>query len=248
MGRMVKMVPKDFDWPMGLVWEGYLNPYYKFVKQCSFCSGSGYNEETNKIRDLWYNFDDRENAWRNNITQDEVDALAKSGRLIDFTHRFVRGQGWVKKKPEQIPLAKDVNVWAKSGVGHDVVNMSICVETRARRLGVYGLCEHCNGDGNIWLDPKYENLCDEWEPTEPPSGNYYQMWEDVSEGSPMSPVFETPELLASWLASNGASAFGSQTATYEEWLAMIVDSGYAVCGVFRDGVIMSGVAALGGKQ
>ena len=34
------------------------------------------------------------------------------------------------------------------------------------------------------------------------------MYEDTSEGTPISPAFETPEELARWLADNGASAFG----------------------------------------
>ena len=65
-----------------------------------------------------------------------------------------------------------------------------------------------------------------------PEGDGWQMWEDCTEGSPISPVFKTPEELAQWLADNKASAFGSMTATYEQWLATI-KKGYAigmVCG------------------
>lgn len=46
----------------------------------------------------------------------------------------------------------------------------------------------------------------------------YMMYEDTSEGTPLSPAFETPEELAKWLASNGASSFADDTATYEQWL------------------------------
>lgn len=49
----------------------------------------------------------------------------------------------------------------------------------------------------------------------------YCMYETTSEGTPISPVFETPEELARWLADTGASAFGRSTATYEQWLSMI---------------------------
>lgn len=45
------------------------------------------------------------------------------------------------------------------------------------------------------------------------------MYETCSEGTPISPAFDTPEELARWLADNKASAFGSMTATYEQWLA-----------------------------
>lgn len=50
------------------------------------------------------------------------------------------------------------------------------------------------------------------------SCTHFQMYEDTSEGTPISPVMDSPESLARWLADNGASAFGGSTATYEEWL------------------------------
>ena len=52
------------------------------------------------------------------------------------------------------------------------------------------------------------------------------MYETTSEGTPISPVLESPEALARWLADNGASAFGSMTATYDQWLATCL-SGWA---------------------
>jgi hypothetical protein len=50
---------------------------------------------------------------------------------------------------------------------------------------------------------------------------HYMIYEDTSEGTPISPAFATPEELAHWLADNNASAFGGTTATYEDWLDMI---------------------------
>lgn len=47
---------------------------------------------------------------------------------------------------------------------------------------------------------------------------HLMMYETTSEGTPISPAFKTPEELAHWLADNKASAFGSMTATYEQWL------------------------------
>ena len=54
---------------------------------------------------------------------------------------------------------------------------------------------------------------------------YYQMYETCSEGTPISPVMETPEELAKWLSENNASAFGSMMANYEEWLCTIKRGG-----------------------
>jgi len=63
---------------------------------------------------------------------------------------------------------------------------------------------------------------------------HWQMYESTSEGTPISPVMESPESLARWLVDNQASAFGSQTATYEAWLNTIMvgwaPSGIAVAG------------------
>ena len=50
---------------------------------------------------------------------------------------------------------------------------------------------------------------------------HYQMYETCSEGTPISPVMETPDALARWLAEHNASAFGSMTASYESWLATV---------------------------
>ena len=47
------------------------------------------------------------------------------------------------------------------------------------------------------------------------------MYENTSQGTPISPVFDNAEDLAQWLADNGATSFGSSTATYDQWLSTI---------------------------
>ena len=69
------------------------------------------------------------------------------------------------------------------------------------------------------------------------------MWETCSEGSPISPVFKTPELLAKWLAENNGNAGAHRTATYNEWLAMI-KVGWAPTLVSTDNKLMTGVEAV----
>ncbi len=72
---------------------------------------------------------------------------------------------------------------------------------------------------------------------------HLQMYETTSEGTPISPVMETPEELARWLSDNGASAFAGQTASYEAWLR--VASGARTCSaVVSSEGIESGVQAL----
>jgi hypothetical protein len=73
---------------------------------------------------------------------------------------------------------------------------------------------------------------------------HLMMYEDTSEGTPISPAFETAEELARWLADNGASAFAGMTATYEQWLNTIRRGSAVSAVVTGDGQLKSGVAAL----
>jgi len=69
---------------------------------------------------------------------------------------------------------------------------------------------------------------------------HYMMYENTSEGTPISPAFATPEELARWLTDNNASAFADQTASYEAWLN-IACGGYAPSAVIDTGRLVSGV-------
>jgi hypothetical protein len=73
--------------------------------------------------------------------------------------------------------------------------------------------------------------------------DHLMMYENTSEGTPISPAFKTPEELARWLADNNASSFARMTATYEQWLSMI-HAGWAPSAVLNPhtGEMTSGVA------
>lgn len=87
--------------------------------------------------------------------------------------------------------------------------------------------------------PKAENCMPDWPEAE---RTHYQMYETVTDGTPISPVCASPEALARWLANTFASASGRMTATYEQWLAMI-DEGWAPSMAIINGRIISGVEA-----
>jgi hypothetical protein len=76
-----------------------------------------------------------------------------------------------------------------------------------------------------------------WKPEE---RTHLMMYENTSEGTPISPAFPTPEELARWLADNNASAFAGQGATYEQWLSTC-KSGWAPSAIIAGGRMMSGV-------
>lgn len=71
-----------------------------------------------------------------------------------------------------------------------------------------------------------------WEKTEPPTGEGWQLWETVSEGSPISPVFPTQDEFRAYLLSLGYSENGVDN---------FIKVGYAfsasiVNGVFRTNI------------
>jgi len=85
---------------------------------------------------------------------------------------------------------------------------------------------------------------DDYMPNWPESERtHYMMYEDTSEGTPISPAFATPEELAQWLADNGASAFGDMTADYDHWLR-VARGGWAPGMVMQGGRLESGVQGL----
>lgn len=119
----------------------YYFEVYRSNIECEECENSGYNKKTKQISDDWYDFNNTGRRWCDKITQDEVDALWKNNRLH---HDF-----------KETPTAEEVNKWSKGrGIGHDAINHWICVEQRAKRLGVWGYCEHCEGKGRIYTEPK----------------------------------------------------------------------------------------------
>lgn len=78
----------------------------------------------------------------------------------------------------------------------------------------------------------------------PGTATHYQMYEETSEGTPISPVHATPEDLAAWLADNHANAGFGSTCTRDEWLAMI-GHGHSVGTMLTVGdEVVNGVAAV----
>jgi len=214
--RVLKRVPLNFNWPLNEIWKGYTNPYSGML-ECNACQGIGYNPKTKIISDAFYDFENTNQQWYHKITQGEVKALIDAGRLMDFTHNWTPEKGWVKKEPKYIPTADEVNRWSKQGMGHDAINRSILIKARARRLGVWGYCIICKGNGEI-KNPNHQIYLNykKWKEYEPPKGKGYQCWETVSEGSPISPVFKTISGLCQWMADNPKGV--TKEFTEEDWM------------------------------
>ncbi len=195
--------------------------------------------EAERLCGLW------NRAWSHHLNADDVKALVDGNRLGDFTRTWTQGKGWQDKKPKYIPTPQEVNEWSLRGFGHDSCNQWICVKAECKRLGYETTCKRCNGEGTLWPSEKIKRQCDRWKLTEPPSGDGWQLWETVSEGSPISPVFVTPELLARWLVESPDYSWRSndEGTTYEQWLAFI-HKGWALSLVSDGKTVMTGVQAI----
>lgn len=230
MGREIKRVPASFDWPINKVWAGAQLPKRLHSTECVSCKGTGYNTETRCIADDFYDhagFGVRwaydygtapdgskatrppwrvlgvSRAWHSNVTQDEVEALVAADRLWDLTRTWTRGEGWQPRADGHVPTAAEVNHWNQHSMGHDAINRSILVQARATRLGVYGFCPVCSGEASIYPDEATKAEAEAWEPTPVPSGEWWQVWETVSEGSPVTPPFATAAELIDHLVAHG---------------------------------------------
>lgn len=290
MGRELRRVPLDFDWPINKTWDGFVNPLYAATK-CKACDGTGYSPEGRRMKDLWYGHapfkpedrgsvpftpeDDEVAAfakrnvnaspefygrdrqaierearrlchlwnghWCHHLNEDDVSALIEAERLYDFTHTFDTTNRWQPKSPPYTPTPREVNLWSISGLGHGSVNSWVCIKAECARLGVPAECRQCGGDGEVWPSPENKQAYEDWQRTPPPTGDGYQIWETVSEGSPISPPFSTPEDLARYMAT---TKWGADPGTpYETWLAFIRGPGWAPSLVTENGRVMDGVTA-----
>lgn len=247
MGREVKRVPLDFDWPLNQVWRGYLLPDRLRELPCPACE-HGYSAYAERLHARWYGyapFDPQEagstpltadtpavrafaernvasapeyygvseaairreaqrlaalfnGAWQHHLAQEDVGALAAANRLFDFTHRWTNGR-WEKIEPLVTPTAAEVNAWSLLGWGHDSSNAYIVIKAKCEREGQPVTCHVCDGYARIEAYPGQRAEAEAWQPEEPPMGDGWQVWETVSEGSPVSPVFATKGKLLAWL-------------------------------------------------
>lgn len=111
----------------------------------------------------------------------------------------------------------------------------------------YAACGVCEGYPEYQPDKKCK-WCGskgfvQYDTIQPPAGPYFQLWETVSEGSPVSPPFETEEALAAHMVTD--KRWGeTYRATYEQWLAMVKAGNTFASLVISGGRLMNGVEAV----
>ncbi|KVV07406.1 hypothetical protein [Burkholderia ubonensis] len=73
--------------------------------------------------------------------------------------------------------------------------------------------------------PNPEHYMPQWSGEQ---ATHLMMYEDTTEGTPISPAFATAEALARWLADNGASWFAGEGVSYDAWLSIIQNSSNSI--------------------
>ncbi len=236
MGREVKRTALDFNWPLNKVWDGYVNNHYRKCPHCHDGSGStsAHARLTSLVRLILLSGEDtvrKHGIVPHPYFNDYAVAGSTCGTVVSSDALELAEALSDRKLEDSIFGFDSTAAWratakiiAAAGLPED-----------------WGTCKHCEGDG---IDPEVREAYEAWTRTEPPTGDGWQMWETTSEGSPISPVFETPEKLARWLEANNASAFGDATASYGTWIKMITGPGWAMSAVMDSNGFRSGVEAI----
>ncbi len=188
MGREIKRVPVDFDWPLDKIWHGYVNPH---CEDCPDCE-AGYSNTYRLVAKHINSF-----VW-------DTDALKQSEEYCTITTFLC------EREPHRFLL------------GHDSLDAMHAIKKLGELAGLpngWGTCQTCGGDG---IHPDYKEVYEAWESEEPPEGDGWQVWETVSEGSPISPVFSDSYLLIDWLKEQGYSRDAARAFVERQWAPSMV--------------------------
>lgn len=109
----------------------------------------------------------------------------------------------------------DMHLAVSRQAGEEIVEEPLSWRDEPWLATTWDLCPVCKGEPETETDP-------DWEKEEPPLGDGFQLWTTTSEGSPISPVFETLEELCAWCETN-ATTFADFRASKERWFEMLND-------------------------
>ncbi|GAA2107949.1 hypothetical protein [Streptomyces synnematoformans] len=253
MSREVRRVPLTFDWPLRQVWQGYLMPERLREDPCPDCE-RGYTAAAEWLHTV---------AGRLGMVAEDIGEqrrgrpmhpwLAEDGYPpLNRTHRVARPTEDILDLVAGLTgedRERPTHWLGSTGGGRIAVKI---VKAAGLDPEVWGICPTCQGHGTVEKYPGQRAEADAWEWTEPPEGDGFQLWETVSEGSPISPVFPAPEGLASWMSSPaytwGAVKTDADRPTYEAALRFI-DAGWAPTFVSTPTTgVVSGVEWVGNRE
>lgn len=262
MSREIKRVPVDWDWPLNKVWEGYLTPAKLRAAACPDCCDErgGYGCGSTAAR-KWVE------GWLHllGMMAEDVRAQSFAGADNQFTqfgddrarmHPYLKDLQKIciyehrRPSPDIVELVDGLRGERKTvsfGYSSDVAYKLIKVLTEQAGLPEdWGYCPTCKGEGSVETYPGQRAEAEAYHETEhePPEGDGWQVWETVSEGSPISPVFPEREGLILWLMSPAYCMGVSQPLTRPQAEAF-VGAGHSIgSGVFVNGTHIPGDAAV----
>ena len=161
MGRELKRVPLDFQWPMNKPWSGFLNPHYAKSHNCPACCGNGATTASRRLGDL-------------------VSLLMLSGTdaLRGACHPYLCEAPLYSTQgktcgADMAELTAGLAGRAPSFMGHDACDKWTATKKIIAAAGLpeeWGTCLECNGNGTIWESPEAEQAAEDWTRSQPPTG------------------------------------------------------------------------------
>lgn len=201
--RVVKRVPMDFDAPLNKVWSGYQSPDWRPCPSDDCDNGS-------KLAASW------------------LEKLAHLILMLGEPRDDRPLHPWLAElplRPDQAPKANAAELTGglagrppRTPFGHDAIDRWHATKTIIKAAGLpedWGTCPVCKGHA---IHPDDIEASEAWEPTEPPEGPGWQLWETTTEGSPQTPVFAFAADLAAFCEVH-ATPFADMQWTAAEWLA-----------------------------
>jgi hypothetical protein len=177
MGREVRRVPKDFNWLMGKIWEGYIRPP-DGLRQCGSCEGSGYNTLGQAISTMLRS-DSKLQASDQIVFQALASAMGRPPQKDAYQGLFFSGI-------DQGAVAFDLMLH---------LGKSLHLPTHAFH------CDECRARGSVVYDLDLHAISNMWVPVEPPTGTGWQLWE--TDRYPITPVCKSAKGLIKILVTAG---------------------------------------------
>lgn len=209
MSREIRRVPLDFDWPLHKPWDGFINTQGRpCPEEGKTCFGGDTAAMT------WLASIARLVALvgEEAVSEPHADALRARGRLYPHPYLVEWPQAPRTSDGKLHPFGGEELVALVTGLGGKRPHMLLgsgnqwqIMKALMKAAGLpegWGRCPVCGGEGS---DPASRAAADAWKSTPPPEGPGWQLWETVSEGSPISPVFPNEAAFGRYLLGQGYS-------------------------------------------
>ncbi|MEU4234893.1 hypothetical protein AB0F17_62360 [Nonomuraea sp. NPDC026600] len=199
MSVEVRRVPLNFDAALGKVWNGYMLPEELRLLPCPACR-RGYTAAREWVDAL---------AFLLLMLPDETPAAAVRKRARGRSaamHPFVAS---LMERPSERPddgieeLTAGLAGRPPRDGDHDDLDVMKASRAIVAAAGldpdVWGVCNRCGGRAQIEAYPGQRDQAGAWEPTPPPSGEGWQLWNTAGDPAPVTPVFANADELVDHL-------------------------------------------------